>query len=167
MFGKKKHSPPSIPRFCPRCKLDEFDDDNGSSCPECGDTLRPKGFCPVCERHLLQPPGASCRKHDVVLESAPPVNNPTPVHAGEYINWVTISILPSSAVAGLWRSRLEAEGIPTNLDGERMGGAGMYLVATKGVRLQVPADRVGDARIILSQNWSLPVDEESDFEDLL
>ncbi len=48
-----------------------------------------------------------------------------------------------------------------------MGGSGMYLVATRGVRLQVPADRVGDARIILSQNWSLPTDEKADFEDLL
>ena len=43
----------------------------------------------------------------------------------------------------------------------------MYLVATRGVRVQVPADKVAEARIILSQNWSLPDDEKADFEDLL
>jgi hypothetical protein len=31
----------------------------------------------------------------------------------------------------------------------------------------VPADRVADARVILSQKWSLPDDEKADFEDLL
>jgi flagellar biosynthesis/type III secretory pathway M-ring protein FliF/YscJ len=35
------------------------------------------------------------------------------------------------------------------------------------VKLQVPADQVAEARIILSQNWSLPSDEKADFEDLL
>ena len=47
-----------------------------------------------------------------------------------------------------------------------MGTAGMYL-ATRGVRLQVPANKAADARIILSQDWSLPDDEKADFEDLL
>ena len=42
----------------------------------------------------------------------------------------------------------------------------MYLAATRGVRLQVPADRVDNAQIILSQKWSLPVDETADLEDL-
>ena len=51
--------------------------------------------------------------------------------------------------------------------GERMGSAGMYRQATGGVKLQVPADRAGEARVILSQTWSLPVDEKSDFDDLL
>jgi hypothetical protein len=31
----------------------------------------------------------------------------------------------------------------------------------------VPAKHVADARIILSQNWSLPSDEKADFDDLL
>ena len=109
----------------------------------------------------------SCPKHDVELESAPALSNAVAPQDGAYVNWVTISVLPNSVVAGILRGRLEAEGILTNLDGERMGGSGMYLVATRGVRLQVPADRVGDARIILSQNWSLPTDEKADFEDLL
>ena len=76
--------------------------------------------------------------------------------------------LSDRATAAILRGRLEAEGIPTLLDGERMGTAGMYLAATRGVRLQVPADKVAEARIILDQKWSLPEpDEKADFEDLL
>ncbi len=89
------------------------------------------------------------------------------VEDGEYVPWVTVSVFPNSVTAAILQGRLEAEGIPTILDGERMGTAGMYLAATRGVRLQVPEDRVADARIILSQNWSLPDDEKADFEDLL
>jgi hypothetical protein len=44
----------------------------------------------------------------------------------------------------------------------------MYHVATGGVKLQVPAERLAEARIILSQSWSLPNDEkEACFEDIL
>ena len=35
----------------------------------------------------------------------------------------------------------------------------MYRVATGGVKLQVPAEFVADARIILAQDWSWPDDE--------
>jgi hypothetical protein len=48
-----------------------------------------------------------------------------------------------------------------------MGSAGMYPAATAGVKLQVPAEHAAQARIVLSQNWSLPSDEKDDFEDLL
>jgi hypothetical protein len=166
MFGKKKLSIQVRPRFCPGCKLDEFDDFEGSSCPECGDTLRVMGYCTVCEKHLCQEPGSLCPKHDIELEPAPSLA-PLPVHEGPYVPWVTVSVFSNSASAAILRGRLESEGIPTILDGERMGTAGMHLAAIRGVRLQVPHDRVGDARIILSQNWSLPVDEKADFEDLL
>ncbi len=44
-----------------------------------------------------------------------------------------------------------------------MGSAGMYRQATGGVKLQVPADQAAEARIILSQSWSLPSDEEGRF----
>ena len=37
-----------------------------------------------------------------------------------------------------------------------MGGQSMYLVATGGVKLQVPQALADDARILLSQSWSLP-----------
>jgi Putative prokaryotic signal transducing protein len=166
MFGKKILSLRVSPRFCPGCKLDEFDDFEGSSCPECGDKLRAKGYCPVCEKHLPQDAGALCPKHDVELEISA-TQEPIPARDGPFVPWVTVSVFPNSATAGILQGRLEAEGIPTFLDGERMGTAGMYLAATRGVMLQVPADRVGDARIILSQNWSLPDDETADFEDLL
>ena len=36
-----------------------------------------------------------------------------------------------------------------------MGSPAMYRVATGGVKLQVPADLVAEARIILVQDWSL------------
>ena len=40
----------------------------------------------------------------------------------------------------------------------------MYRVATGGVKLQVPADLVNEARIILSQSWSLE-DDDGDIDD--
>jgi hypothetical protein len=52
------------------------------------------------------------------------------------------------------RIRLEAEGIPTFVEGERMGARSMYHVATGGVKLKVPDNLASDARIILSQTWS-------------
>jgi hypothetical protein len=90
-----------------------------------------------------------------------------PIAAGDSVSWATVKVFPNSLVAAVPRSRLEAEGIPTFLDGERMGGPGMYGAATVGVKLQVPADRAADARIVLSQHWALPNDEKGDFDDLL
>ena len=80
---------------------------------------------------------------------------------------MTVKVFPDSLAAAIPRSRLEAEGIPTFLEGERMGSPAMYTVATGGVKLQVPAHQTAEARIILSQGWSLPGDEKADFEDLL
>jgi hypothetical protein len=166
MFGKK-NNPSLLPGrwFCPACRLDEFHDLIQPTCPECGDSLRNKGYCPVCERHWSLPPGELCPKHDLELELT--AVTPEPPQEREYVPWVTAAVFPSSAAAAIVQSRLEAEGIPTLLDGERMGTAGMYLAATRGVRVQVPADKAADARIILSQKWSLPDDEKADFEDLL
>jgi hypothetical protein len=167
MFGKKD-KPEALAGhwFCPSCKLDEFYDLTQPTCPECGDSLRIKGFCPVCERHWSLPPGALCPKHDLELETTPEEVEPSEDH--EYVPWVTAAVFPNAATAAILQGRLEAEGIPTLLDGERMGTAGMYLAATRGVRLQVPADKAADARIILDQKWSLPdADEKADFEDLL
>jgi hypothetical protein len=78
-----------------------------------------------------------------------------------------VKVFPDSLSAAIPRTRLEAEGISTFLDGERMGSPAMYRVATGGVKLQVPAEHVAEARIILSQNWSLASDEQATFEDLL
>jgi hypothetical protein len=166
MFSEpKEQSVPPPHWFCPGCGLDEFRDLSRPTCPACGDSLRTKGYCAVCEQHWSLNPGELCPKHDIELERAPePVQPP---EQPEYVSWVTAAVLPTSAAAGILRGRLEAEGIPTLLEGERMGAAGMHLAAIRGVRLQVPTDKAADARIILSQDWSLPDDEQADFEDLL
>jgi len=58
------------------------------------------------------------------------------------------------------RIRLESEGIPTFLEGERMGSMSMYQVATGGVKLQVPQPLLADARILLRQSWSSVVEDD-------
>jgi hypothetical protein len=40
-----------------------------------------------------------------------------------------------------------------------MGEPGTHHVASGGVKLKVPADQVGDASRVLSQDWSLRADE--------
>jgi len=138
----------------------------GSLCPDCGETFAPQGYCPVCEAFWRLRPEAPCPKHDVLLERESPVPIGT-VAPGDLVSWTTVGVFPSILAAAIPRSRLESEEIPTFLEGERMGSVGMYNSATRGVRLQVPADRVADARIILSQSWSLPDNEKAEFEDLL
>lgn len=154
------------PRFCPNCKKAAPDDDDVVLCPECGDRLIPQGYCPVCERFWRLAGDVLCPKHDIPLEDGPPPSS-DPVDPDQTISWVTVREFPDSLSAAIPRSRLEAEGIRTFVAGERMGAPAMYHVATGGAKLQVPADQVAEARIILSQNWSLPGDEKDDFEDLL
>jgi hypothetical protein len=166
MFLKKRTSAKLKPRICPKCLRTRRNESDGSLCPECGETVIPQGYCPVCERYLPLSVGALCPKHDLELEAGEPdVGNQ--IVPGQPISWVTVGVLPDTLAAAAPRIRLEAEGIPTFLEGERMGSAGMYRQATGGVKLQVPADQAADARIILSQSWSLPSDEKADFEDLL
>src|SRR5262249_57396621 len=83
---------------------------------------------------------------------------------GSAISWVTLMRFPDSLAATGARIRLDAEGIPTFIEGERMGAPAMYRVATGGVKLQVPVEFVADARVILSQDWSWP-DDELELED--
>jgi hypothetical protein len=166
MFSKQSESPDSGLRFCPRCRLNVPVAREDRLCPECGETLIPQGYCRVCEDHWTLAVGAPCPKHDVLLEAVPPAPN-EPISPGHSISWITVTVFANSLAAAIPRTRLEAEGIPTFLDGERMGGPGMYGAATVGVKLQVPTDCAADARIILSQNWALPSDEKADFDDLL
>jgi hypothetical protein len=102
-----------------------------------------------------------CPKHDVELVAENPSSMPG-LAFGPQTSWVTAARFPHSLAAAAARIRLEAEGIPTFLEGERMGSPAMYRVATGGVKLQVPAEFASDARILLSQDWSLPSDEFDD-----
>ncbi len=163
---QRRTSAKQAPRYCPDCKAQVDGGGASSLCAECGSTLVVEGYCPVCERYLPLPADAICPKHDTVLETAP-VDPAEPREAGELASWLTVQVFSDSMKAALARSRLEAEGIPTFLDGERMARPGMYRVAVNGVKLQVPAHHAADARIILAQDWSLPGDENDDFEDLL
>jgi hypothetical protein len=88
---------------------------------------------------------------------------------GRPCRWTTVAHYSDTQSTDAPRIRLEAEGIPTFVEGERMGSRAMYHVATGGVRLKVPDTMAHDARIILSQTWSataaqLGIDEDYDEE---
>jgi hypothetical protein len=111
--------------------------------------------------------GTTCPKHDLPLEpQAPPRRQ---INAeGKTVRWVTLRRFADSLASEAPRIRLEAEGIPTFVEGERMGSRSMYPVATGGVKLKVPEALAAEARIILSQTWSATaaeLDIEDDFVD--
>jgi ribosomal protein S27AE len=144
------------PRFCPRCGLDGGDDaDRGDLCPRCGEALVPKGYCAVCEDFWPLPARSPCPKHEVPLDANAP-HPPAEIGTSPAARWVTVTTVADAMQAEAPRIRLEAEGIPTFLEGERMGSRSMYPVATGGVKLQVPEPFVPDARILLAQSWSTP-----------
>ena len=151
------------PRFCPRCG--KAAENTSNLCVLCGETLADQGYCSVCESFRLQRPGEPCVKHEVSLDAGP--SDPAAV-ASARVDWVTLATFSQVAEAGAARIRLEAEGIPTFLEGERMGNQGAFQVATGGVRLQVPRDLGDEARIVLSQTWTPSEDEGLDdaWEDL-
>lgn len=151
-----------VPRFCPRCRRAGEVEIHATLCETCGETLRDCGYCPICESYLNQAVGELCAKHDVPLESA--AVDPTPFEFASR-NWVTLETYADRSAAEGLRIRLEAEGIPTFLDGERMGSAAMYQVATGGVKLQVPEESLDDARILVSQTWTAPVHDPDDLDD--
>lgn len=152
------------PCFCPRCGRKETGEH--ALCPTCGDALVLQGYCAICEGFWPLRAGASCPKHDIDLEDGAPglVNELEP---GLAPNWVTVGTFADALRAEAPRIRLEAEGIPTFLEGARMGSHSMYQVATGGVKLQVPEPLQADARILLSQSWSAPVDDAEDAWDEL
>jgi predicted RNA-binding Zn-ribbon protein involved in translation (DUF1610 family) len=154
------------PRVCTGCKRTYRNDDSLALCPHCGDEVIAQGFCPVCERYVPRPVGSLCPKHDIELDESPPIDERA-ASDGSAVSWVTVGRFEHSQAVAAPRIRLEAEGIPTFVEGERMGSVGMYRQAIGGVKLQVPAELVDEARIILAQNWALPSDEKADFEDLL
>jgi hypothetical protein len=112
-----------------------------------------QGYCAVCEAYWALVPGTPCPKHEVALAT----NAPVPAEVFSPANreeWVTVASFADALGAEAPRIRLESEGIPTFLEGERMGSPSMYQVATGGVKLQVPESLVADARILLAQSWS-------------
>jgi len=170
----QSHEPPGAdvatrpsPRFCARCRKPVADDRSVTSCPLCGDHLLPQGYCPVCEDYWRLPVGTACPKHDLPLDAVGPPS-PRMDSGAKSFTWVTVGRFSDSQAAEAPRIRLEAEGIPTFIEGQRMGSRSMYHVAIGGVRLKVPEDLAGDARIILSQTWSATaaaLDIEEEHED--
>ncbi|MGE3818192.1 MAG: hypothetical protein AB7I30_02045 [Isosphaeraceae bacterium] len=146
------------PRFCARCRLDAAAHE--SICGHCGDRIVARGYCPVCESYWKLPVDAHCPKHDLVLEGGP---RRSPGFAPG-TRWVTLRTFNDPLDAEGPRLRLEAEGIPTFLEGSRMATRSMYQLATGGTKLQVPEPLVHDARILLDQSWNSPTIEE-DLED--
>lgn len=145
-------------QFCPRCERSR--PRGRRLCDECGETLVEQGFCTTCERSWPLRVGELCPKHELPLESASDFGSAAP----ETTRWVTVATYSDAIRAEPPRIRLEAEGIPTFLEGERMGSQSMYQVATGGVRLQVPEELLADARVLLSQSWTPPT-AETDTED--
>ena len=155
-----QETPPTLKnaaRFCPDCGHASDSSDSGL-CDRCGATLVIQGYCPICESRLRLPVDAMCPKHDVTLLADDSESRPL-LAAGAPMSWVTVKRFPDSLAVAAARIRLEAEGIPTFVEGERMGAPSMYRVATGGVKLQVPAELTAEARIILDQEWSWPDDE--------
>jgi hypothetical protein len=153
---------PDVPRYCPRCRVAAADE--GSLCVDCGESLRDQGYCPICESYWKLDPGLDCPKHDVALvDEAPRIE--IFGAPGERTTLVTVATYTHPNLANAPRIRLEAEGIPTFLDGERIAGSTLYQVATGGVRLQVPSPLASAARILISQTWTVPREDGEDLDD--
>ena len=152
---------PPRPQFCPRC--DREGPADAVLCPHCGDRLASKGYCPTCQESWRLPAGAPCPKHDLPLEAGPPAID-APGAAEGVPDWVTVGAYARPGEAEARRLRLEAEGIPTFLDGQRMGVNSMYAGATGGVKLQVPRALTAEARVLLAQTWGPPPDDDPDDE---
>lgn len=155
------------PAYCRRCGLSA--DPDHQLCRHCGEIQEPCGYCPTCEAFWQRSVGSLCPKHDVELEESPPTP-PLLVDPGQNTErWVTVATYAHPNEATGPRIRLEAEGVPTFLDGARIAGATLYQVATGGVRLQVPESLAGSARILLTQSWTIlpnePTANELDDDD--
>lgn len=144
-------------RFCSRCNRDAPSD--ASLCPDCGDPLANRGFCPVCLDTWRLSEGSPCPKHEIPLAASPPDPTPADSDAGG-MDWVTVATYNLPGAVEPRRLRLEAEGIPTFLDGSRMGDNAVYAVATGGIKLQVPRALAADARVLLAQSWALPASDD-------
>jgi hypothetical protein len=146
-----------VRRFCGRCRRESAQGE--MLCRTCGDALQGMGYCPVCEGRVMAPSHGVCPKHEIEL-IAGPVGSEFEASTSRLVTIATYGI-PGDAHGP--RLRLEAEGIPAFLQGQRMGA--IYQVATGGVKLQVPEEFADDARVLLSQTWSPPKDGGDDPDD--
>ncbi|CAN5863657.1 hypothetical protein BH23PLA1_BH23PLA1_19170 [soil metagenome] len=140
------------PTFCPRCRKPGRADSR--LCADCGETLINQGFCPTCEAHWRLPAGKECPKHDQPLLPKRPVGAII-FGEDEVIHWETVASFAMSSEAEAARLRLDAEGLPAFLVQPFHGG----------VRLQVPHTLLQEARVLLSQSWAAPFDDDVDEED--
>ncbi len=147
---------PAPPRYCPRCRGEGAGE--GPLCRDCGETLRDRGYCPICEGFWKLDPGTDCPKHDVeLIDEAPPTET--------FGSLVTVATFAHPNQANAPRIRLEAEGIPTFLDGEHVAGNSFSQVATGCVRLQVPTSLASAARVLIAQTWSPPPESDDGLDD--
>lgn len=142
---------PRSPAFCPSCRKGFASAGPHGLCDECGARLVDRGYCPVCEGFANAEVGDPCPKHDVPLEDGPQAVAPRADVRGP---WVEVGRFRDAMDCQPPRIRLEAEGIPTAVDGERVGSQSMHPAFAGGVVLRVPESLAGDARVILSQKWS-------------
>ncbi|MEO6808274.1 MAG: hypothetical protein ABI353_04095 [Isosphaeraceae bacterium] len=157
--GEQEDTEVHAPLFCARCRRGA--DDLSPLCPHCGETRQAQGFCTVCEAYWRLPAGADCPKHDLPLEAARPPDESL-LALGERPDWITVGRFGHPMQAEAPRLRLEAEGIPTFVDGARMGDNSIYQGATGGVQLQVPRSLVHEARVLLAQSWAPIIPEDDD-----
>lgn len=156
------------PTFCPSCGKGFPADDARRLCGECGAGVVDRGYCPVCEGFVQAEVGAPCPKHDVPLEPGP---EPFAHHADVEGPWVEVARYDDAVECHPPRIRLEAEGIPTVVDGELAGSKSVHAAFSGGVVLRVPESFAADARVILSQRWSddaaaLGIEEDDDWDDV-
>lgn len=147
------------PRFCPLCLRPAAPRDD--LCRHCGERTAAQGYCPVCQSFRLFRIGEDCPKHDLPLEAGA-IERADSHEGGERPRWTTLARFDSLAAAEGPRLRLEAEGIPTFLDGLRMATDVLSHPALGGVKLQVPATLVDEARVLLDQSWGLPPPDDLD-----
>ena len=161
-LGPSRSADPE-PTFCPGCRA--AGDPARALCEDCGERLVPRGHCATCEGFWSLPVGVDCPKHDVPLDPAPPPSRPAGDPGRLAERWATVATYVHPNEANAPRIRLEAEGIPTFLDGERIAGVTLFQVATGGARLQVPESLASAARVLLDQTWAAPVAADVEDED--
>jgi hypothetical protein len=156
------------PTFCPSCGKGFPAADPRRLCDECGEGLVGRGYCPVCEGFVSAEIGTPCPKHDLPLEAGP---EPLAYRADVKGPWVEVARFGDAVECHPPRIRLEAEGIPTTVEGELAGSKSIHAAFSGGVVLRVPESLAAEARVILSQKWSddakaLGIEDDDDWDDV-